>query len=64
MTPGRIYDGRRQHQGRRPSRTPAQRAQTRRVALWVLGGIAAAQCCFWGGILVAGGTWLLGWWDR
>lgn len=64
MDPGRLYDGRRQHQGRRPARTPAQTARTRRVVLWALAAMTATQCCFWGGTIVAGATWLLGWWDR
>ena len=63
MDPGTLYDGRRQHQGRRPPRTPAQQRLARRLGY----GIALAGAgvlCFCGGILVAGLSWLLGWYQR
>lgn len=57
MNPGRLYDGRRQYQGRRPPRTPSQGHGTGFVILFVF----AAVCCFCGGGVVAAALWLLGW---
>jgi hypothetical protein len=59
---GRVYDGRRQHQGRRPPRTPAQQRLARRVGYGIAFTVVAAACVC-GGILVAAATWLLGWYQ-
>lgn len=52
-----MYDGRRQHQGRRPPRTPGQHRAVGYAVLAAVVGIA----CFCGGGIVAAALWLLGW---
>lgn len=57
MDRGRMYNGRRQHQGRRPPRTPRQHRAVGYAVLAAVVGIA----CFCGGGIVAAALWLLGW---
>ena len=60
MTRGTLYDGRRQYQGRRPARTPAQSRRARKLGYWIA-GVTLGLACFCGGALATAAMWLLGW---
>jgi len=62
VNPGTLYDGRRQHQGRRPPRTPQQARLARRIGYGIAAVIVAAACVCGGG-LVAAISWLFGWYQ-